>query len=271
MSGPHKTLGPACEYVRHPDGSWQVRAHDIDLLVEWIGRGTLASLCRCLEASDRLMSLVQLMSLSHDHLKSPSAIDRNTLTAMWLAAGTMRELALAIDGLGRLKGRISPDGARRLAKLQIIAQRWNTGMFEDVRNTMSFHLDPGNKLFAAGVDQARRLGEPLIIGGGDDATQGASTFPFGRDLFILGLWPVPADRERDMARFARALRCDQIAVGRLVQKILIDLLRGQSKAKVSPADALRTRRHQLVRVLTARLRRSFGSAGDSTTTAPAIQ
>ena len=35
MSGPHKTLGPACEYVKHPDGSWQVRAHDIDLLVEF--------------------------------------------------------------------------------------------------------------------------------------------------------------------------------------------------------------------------------------------
>lgn len=229
--------GYATEMLDYPSGAWQVKAHDLPLLVSVFGENLLWALARCFEAADRLMSLGFLVPSQELHSTEPAKAVRNHFTAFWLAAGTMRELALAIMALPGVRKRLrNPDALRAWYTLVAIARRWNSDPFVRVRNALGFHLDSLKELFRLGVADLEAEGAPLVLAQGDNPTHGNASFPFGRDIFTRGLWPqgsarsrprgeVLKARQQEFEAVASALARDQTRVGGLLQGILVDLLR----------------------------------------------
>lgn len=237
----HRQPGYATELLDYPDGSLVYKAHDLDLLADAFGESLLWGLARCFEACDRLMSLSFLVPSNYLARVNPVKAERNRFTAFWLSAGTMRELALAVLELPRMERRLTTDDARRdWLTLRGIAKRWNSEDYVRVRNAIGFHLDSHRELFRRGMQDLRAEAgesgaEPLILARGDSPRHGHSAFPFGREIFVRGLWPKPGEfptrkklvdaREAEFKSLAGALARDQTRVGALLQGLLVELLR----------------------------------------------
>lgn len=84
--------GYATEFLWYSSNAWEVRAHDLPLplLREALGENLIWGLARCFEASDRLVSLRELIPTDS---KAPVSAERNRWTAFVLGAGTMRDQA----------------------------------------------------------------------------------------------------------------------------------------------------------------------------------
>ena len=128
------------------DGPWQFKLGNLRRFEEVIGRPVLSGFCRCFVHVDRLNSLVSCMYTSQQvHGRDSVAYARDLITLVWFTVGTLRELAVAIQGLRTAlatRGRLDAGSAPWVA-LRDLERRWeNDADYRRMRNQVAFHVDP---------------------------------------------------------------------------------------------------------------------------------
>lgn len=129
------------------DGPWEVKLRNLGRFEEAFGRDVLTAFCRCFVQVDRLSTLISCMHTSEQYYgrdSVPCARDVNTM--VWFTAGTLRELARAIQGLRSAlarRDRLDPESAPWVI-LRNLEQQWeNNDEYRRMRNQAAFHVDLG--------------------------------------------------------------------------------------------------------------------------------
>lgn len=127
------------------DGPWEVKLRNLGRFEEALGRDVLTAFCRCFVHVDRLSSLISCMYTS-ERFHGPDSVPyaRDVDTLLWFTAGTLRELARAIQGLRSAiakQGRLDPESAPWVI-LRNLEQQWeNNAEYRRMRNQAAFHVD----------------------------------------------------------------------------------------------------------------------------------
>ena len=129
-----------------PAGPWEFKLRNLRRFDEVFGRPVLSAFCRCFVHVDRLNSLISCMHTSEQfHGRDSVAYARDLNTLVWFTVGTLRELALAIQGLRTTlatRGRLDAESAPWVA-LRDLERRWeNNADYRRMRNQAAFHVDP---------------------------------------------------------------------------------------------------------------------------------
>ena len=129
-----------------PDGPWEVKLRNLGRFEEVFGRDVLTAFCRCFVHVDRLNGLISCMYTSQDfHGRDSLPYARDLDALLWFTAGTLRELARAIQGLRSAlaqRGRLAPESDPWVI-LRNLEQQWeNNDQYRRLRNQAAFHVDP---------------------------------------------------------------------------------------------------------------------------------
>lgn len=187
---------------------------------EVLGTEVLAAFSRCFVHTDRLLSLISFAHISNQtYGEKSTAFGRDLHTMVWFTIGTLRELALAIQGLRAAfakKGILNQDGEPWL-KLREIEDRWNNDEgFRKVRDRAAFHVDP--EVMTLGVHALVKDVRDVELFKGDDEGQIHGSFTLGTTVLHNGLgWNL-----EDYGRFLEQVSTDHGAVIDAVQHVLVE-------------------------------------------------
>jgi hypothetical protein len=168
---------------------WRLQADNLEALRDALGAGLFDALCTCFVHSDRLASLAQLLLLNHSQLPHASpAYGRNNLTIIWLAAGTLREMARATaqlrSALAR-RGWLEPN-SEPIQKLRDFESRWEQSpLHRALRNSAAFHVDLS--VITKGVGQLLLRPSPVLLAEGNGPTDHELSLSIGVEALLLGV------------------------------------------------------------------------------------
>ena len=201
------------------DSPWEFKLRNLRRFDEVFGRPVLSAFCRCFVHVDRLNSLISCMHTSQQfHGPNSVAYSRDLNTLVWFTVGTLRELALAIQGLRTAlatRGRLDPESAPWVA-LRDLERRWeNEADYRRMRNQVAFHVDP----------QVIDRGLNVLVEDEEDVTLAEGRGPKHVDSRLtLGLLSLHNGLELDLegyGEFLEAVREGHVAAGKAIQDAFI--------------------------------------------------
>jgi hypothetical protein len=174
--------------VGNRENRWRLEIKDLAVLRAHVGEDVVKAFVRCFVHSDRLVSLAHFGPLCHEAGIKQVALDRNHLTAVWFAIGTLRELGVSLRALrsalakrGLLGIDIGP-----IDKLKAVEDRWeNNAFLRGLRNTHAFHVN--EDIITTGLKRLYNRTRPVTIVEGDSKADYETSTRIGSDAMFLGL------------------------------------------------------------------------------------
>lgn len=181
-----KVYGRGLVFTERDDHRLTLEVKDLPWLREEMGERVLVAFLRCFVWADRITSIWHFHHWNTTNLPETSvAFARNLQTLVWQTAGALREAALAINGLNKagIKGILT--NPVHWDELRAMAKRWDTTKrLVDIRNKVGFHVDPAT--IAAGVEEASRMDQRLIVTAGDSIKGITVSRRLGLELLLSG-------------------------------------------------------------------------------------
>ena len=173
---------------RHAPQGWRLETAGLPRLAEAIGVDLFKSFCRCFVHCNRLVSLAQLVLLNAEHVHLESIPGgRNARTILSFAAGTLRELSLALQALRSdlARRRWLDLDAKALDTCRALEVRWQEDeQHRDLRNQVAFHVD--GLVVGRGIDALRSKGGVVTLAEGDGPLDHDTSFSIADEAVILG-------------------------------------------------------------------------------------
>jgi hypothetical protein len=176
---------------------WRFEVKDLAVLRKGLGEDVLRAFVRCFVHADRLTSLAHFGPIGSVAQTRPVASERNYLTAVWFAIGTLRELGRSLRALrGALakRGLYGPD-IGPVDRLREVEDRWENDPFlRSLRNTHAFHVD--DEAIAFGLEKLCRRTRPVTIVEGEGSSDYEASSRLGSDALFLGIGINEGDLQR---------------------------------------------------------------------------
>lgn len=201
-------------------GRWTVEVNGFKEFKDALGSDVVNGFARCFVHADRLTSLIGFANFSKNEYGEDSpAFSRDLQTVVWFAVGTLRELALALQGVRSALAKrklLDPDSSPWLT-LRDVEKRWEDDpFFRNMRNTVAFHLDAD--IVDHGLTELDKEERVILIEGQGDQQRHA-WLKLGLEAVFRG-----GDKdENDFERFISAVAQDQ-GVADAIQNAFVDVL-----------------------------------------------
>src|SRR5262245_9802347 len=174
--------------VGNRESQWRLQIKDLAVLRARVGEDVVRAFVRCFVHSDRLVSLAHFGPLCDEVGIKQVAMNRNYLTAVWFAIGTLRELGVSLRALRSAlakKGLLGTD-IGPINKLKAVEDRWeNDAFLRSLRNTHAFHVN--EDIITTGLKRLYNRTRPVTIVEGDSKAEYESSTRIGADAMFLGL------------------------------------------------------------------------------------
>lgn len=213
---------PAVTWRSGAGGSWRLETPHLSAVVAAIGDDVFKAFCRCHVHVNRLVSIAQLMLLNYEKVRLDTvAGGRNARSLVWFAAGTLRELSLALQGLrAALAKRQWLDlDAKALETIREVEKHWQENpVHRSLRDQAAFHVD--DSVVGRGVDLLAARGGPTLLAEGSGGADQDACFIFADEAVGVGIHP-----DTEVTRVAlRNVHVDQ-RVTLVIQELFVAALR----------------------------------------------
>lgn len=204
-------------------GPWHVESRDPEVLRHALGDELLLPFAELFVWTDRLASIAQLLYLNSVHVPQRSVSSaRNQITLVAYAVGALYEAAHAIRRLRQAGVAGLVPHSEHWKHLDALRKRWQSTLpLQNLRNQIAFHADEGK--ISDGLERFIRKRRRLPMIRGDSPKKMHSHHALGPELLLAGL----RYTRRDLRRASAQIAADHVALGDLVEQLLIEVMRAK--------------------------------------------
>ncbi|MDP9033227.1 MAG: hypothetical protein M3O50_00330 [Myxococcota bacterium] len=230
---------------------WLLTIETIDVLRVALGDELLNAFARCSATTDRLLTLLDCLSLNATHVGNDTVRGERNLSILGMfSAGLIYELREGLQELRdlNLPSRLSPQGCERWAKIVEFAELKHEDTLCQIRNVMAFHI--GEKEVASrGIRRLAAEKRKIVVAMGEGPKMINGRNVLGGEVLIAGISIRPPGTPAGTSHSRRPLSSDDFeaaiveaseshhAVVTMFEEVFADLLR-QSGAHFDPLPPL---------------------------------
>jgi hypothetical protein len=187
MSSPASKASPRAVFTGSVGGDWQLSLINPKAIREKVGRDILAAILKCFVGTDRVMTLEQMLDLNARHIATDSpAHDRNLHVLVFLMAGTLYELAAALQELCNAKVVEKMADTQPWTAVNDARKQWhNDPLMAKFRNQLAHHLGDV-EAYGRGIDAMFDGDADLLLAKGYEARH-SEWYPAAWDALFRGV------------------------------------------------------------------------------------
>jgi hypothetical protein len=187
MSAIGVAISPTAVFSGSVDGDWRVSLVNPQAIVHVVGRAVFAAFLKCFVATDRVMTLEQMLQLNSLHVaKDSPAQNRNLQVLAFLMAGTLYELGDALQELCDAKVYEKLSDKSSWTPVNEARARWHKNkLMSKFRNQLGHHLgDPD--VYTKGLDAMLQGNADLLLARGRGRARHSDEYPGAWDALFQG-------------------------------------------------------------------------------------